>query len=51
MSYEIHLTKEIMNEIGRKVVTVENITVNDGYILVGNYLVPLNNIKFIKNVD
>ena len=50
MSFEIHLRQEIANEVGHKVVTVENLSVENGYIVVGSYYVPLTNILFVKEV-
>ena len=50
MSFEIHLRQEIANEVEQKVVTVENIVVENGYIVVESYYVPLQNILFAKRL-
>jgi hypothetical protein len=51
MSFEIYLRQQIANEVGRKVVTVESLTVENGYIQVNNYFVPLVNILFVKQIE
>jgi hypothetical protein len=50
MAFEIHPTQVICNEIGQSIVVVDSLTVNDGYITVGSYHVPLSQILFIKNI-
>jgi hypothetical protein len=52
MAFEIHLTAElysVLDGIGA-VVTVNNLTVSNGFVSVGSYHVPLDQILFIKEV-
>jgi len=51
MSFEIYPDQEICNVIGKSIVTVDTISVQDGYITVGNYYVPLGHILFIKEIS
>ena len=51
MAYQIFLTQKIANIIGTKNPIVNNLTVNDGYISVNNYHVPLSNILLIKEIN
>jgi len=50
MSYEIQPCQEICNIIGKKKVIVETLEVNNGYITVNNFYVPLSNIIYVKNL-
>jgi len=50
MAFEIHLRQDIANAVGQKTVTVDNLTVGNGFITVGAYSVPLSNILFVKNL-
>jgi len=50
MTYKIYLDQEIGNLLGTNMVTVDNLTVNDGYITVGDYHVPLSKIVLIKQI-
>lgn len=51
MMYEIHLSQECANVIGLgTVVTVGTLAVNDGFITVGSYNIPLSNILLVKEV-
>jgi len=50
MSYKITVNQEIANVIGKKKIIVDSIQVNNGYITVGNYNVPLSNILIIEDL-
>jgi len=50
MPYEIYPKQTIANIIGKQKVTVENITISNGCLEIGSYIVPLNNIIYIKNL-
>jgi len=50
MPYEIYPNQELCNILNKSIVTVETLTVQNGYITVGNYYVPLSNILYIKEV-
>jgi len=50
MPFEIYPRQEICNIIGKSIVTVETLEVQNGYITVGNFYVPLSNIIYVKNI-
>jgi len=50
MSYLIYPNQDICNIIGSSMVEVETMQVQDGYITVGNFHVPLSNILYVKEV-
>lgn len=50
MAFEIYPNQDICNIIGKSVVTVDTIEIQNGYITVGNFFVPLSNIILVKNI-
>ena len=55
MAFEIYLKKQEGNEINAfldigKKVTVQNYTITNGLLEVGNYKLPIDNILFIKEI-
>lgn len=50
MAFEIYPNQEICNMIGKSSVTVDTVRVQNGYITVGNFYIPLSNIMYIQEV-
>ena len=62
MAYQIYVKDEIANQIGLiltdvftvdnifRIITVDNLTINQGVAEIGPYMLPLSNILFIKEV-
>jgi len=50
MAFEIYPNQDICNIIGSSMVEVETLEVQNGYITVGNFHVPLSNILYVKNI-
>lgn len=48
--YQIFPNQDICNIIGKKMVEVETLTIQNGYITVANYHVPLSNILYVLEV-
>jgi len=51
MAFEIYPIQDICNMIGKRMVTVDTLTIQNGYIEVGNYYVPLSNILFVRKIE
>ena len=56
MSFEIYLKRGEGNQIGKilgasvRQLNAQTLTVSDGFLKVGAYYVPFNNILFVKEV-
>lgn len=56
MTFEIHLKKQIGNEIGFilgegfKIVYVSTLNITDGLLKKGDYYIPIEHILFIKEI-
>jgi hypothetical protein len=52
MPFEIHLKSTLYSELPNvgNVVTVDALTVNDGFIKVGSYYAPFDQIIYVKEV-
>ena len=51
MSYEVTPDQELCNIIGKAKVIVETLNIHDGYIEVGNHIVPLSHILHIETLS
>jgi hypothetical protein len=56
MSFEIHLKDNIGNDLSKiladlpKIITVQTLQITDGFLVKGNYRIPIEHILFIKEV-
>jgi len=48
--FQIYPNREMSNIIGKDMIEVETLQVQNGYITVGHYHVPLSNILYVKEV-
>ncbi len=51
MAFEIHMSQKVANIVGTgNITTVENLTINNGFLTVGVYNVPFHQIILVKEV-
>ena len=50
MAYEVTVTQEISNIVGKKTKTIQNLVWVDGCLTIGSYLLPREQIILIKEI-
>ena len=51
MAFVIYPTRDLCNKFGMESKTVDNLVFDNGFIVVNDYRIPSNKIRYIKEVQ